>query len=499
MLSGNLFDEYPRHRQACRVTVLIVLTLPIFSYPAVGASAISDADITAWVKDALYMDVRTNPYGIQVFTNDGIVSLDGTVDNLAAKEYAVLEARRISGVLGVVDLIKVVPAQRSDTDIRYAVRRRILNSDVLQSEGISVMCVNAKVTLTGIVDSYAEKEEAGLLASQVRGVKEVENNIVIQWMTERSDSEIRQDAISTLQRDVYLTGLPITVTVKGGIVTLQGSVGSAFQKDRAAGDVRWIANVNGVSNELEVKPLEERQVREDVPSPSDAQVLKAVREDLAQDIRLSAANIRVQVTSGVVTLDGTVASAYERRVAEQDAYDVVGVGWVNNNLAVQGNRREDWAIRDDVQFELNTDAATEGLDIGVKVNNGIVTLTGDVPTWYQKARAEEIAAQVASVRAVANRIHVLSQGTETHIGAVVAGEIQQRFKANWALRNVWELINVTVEDGVATLTGQVDTLAQRREAGQIAFNAPGVWKVDNRLQVKGYNYNWQEWNIPQSH
>ncbi len=493
MLSGNSPDEYPQW------AALAVLTLMISSSLAAGQEAASDAKITAWVEDALYTDARTNRYDIQVFTNDGIVTLDGTVDNLAAKEYAVLDARKISGVLGVIDLLTVVPSPRSDADIRYAVRRRILNSAAIHSQGIAMECVDGKVTLTGIVASYAEKEEAGLLAGEVSGVREVENNIVVQWETRRSDSEIRQDAISALQRDVYLTGLPITVTVKDGIVTLQGSVGSSFQKDRAGGDVRWIANVSGVKNELEVKPIEERDVREDVPTPSDAEVLKAVREELAQDIRLDGANIGVLASQGVVTLYGTVASAYERRVAEQDAYDVVGVGWVNNNLAVSVYRRENWAIRDDVQFDLNNDAATEGLDIGVKVNNGIVTLTGEVPTWYQKARAEEIAGEVAGVRAVANRIQVLSQGTETHIGGVVADEIVQRFEANWALRNVWQLITVTVEGGVATLTGHVDTFTQRREAGQIAFNAPGVWKVDNRVLVTGYNYNWEQENVPQVH
>ncbi len=471
--------------------VLAVIALPSL----VLAANSSDFNITMWVKDALYRDVRVDSYDIKVSTTKGIVTLSGSVDNLAAKKYADLEAKKIDGVLGLINEITVSPTWRSDTDIRNAVRRRILNSAVIESEGISVKCVDSKVTLSGKVASYTELKEAELLASEVRGVKEVENNITFEWATKRSDQQIKDDAVATLKRDVYLVDLPITVVVKDGVVTLEGTVGSAYEKDLAEKDAQWLSNVKSVNNDLEVERSEKRGVREIEPSPSDANLKKAVRDELNQDIRLNASDISVNASYGGITLDGAVYSHYEKRLAEQDAYDVVGVGWVTNNLFARVDTREDWAILDDVKFNLDTDATTEGFDITVKVNNGVVTLSGNVNTWYEKLHAQEIADKVKGVKKVINQIKEYMEMTRAHPGAMVAKDIKENFKRNWILSYVCDRINVTVKNGVATLTGEVDTWAQYRQASDVTFSTEGVWKVDNRLHVKGYNYNWEDWYL----
>lgn len=473
------------------ISLLVLATVLLPSL--VMAAGIPDSDITYWVKDALNRDVRVESYDINVSTKDGIVTLSGSVDNLAAKKYADLEAKKIDGVLGVVNEISVSPAWRSDTDIRNAVRRWILNSAVIESEGISVNCADGKVTLSGKVDSYSEAKEAELLASEVRGVKDVENSIGTEWTTERSDREIKNDAVAALKRDVYLTDLPTTVTVDNAVVTLEGTVGSAYEKDRAYDDVRWIQNVKNVNNKLKVEWWEKRGVREQKPFPSDADLKKAVRDALDQDIRLNASDISTKVSYGCVTLDGTVHSHYEKRIAERDAHDVVGVGWVTNNLFTRVDMREDWAILDDVKFNLDTDATTEGFDIAVTVNNGVVTLSGNVNTWYERSHARDVAGKVKGVRKVVNQIEIYRETTRTHTSVAVVKNIEEHLKKNWTVREVCDRINVTVERGMATLTGEVDTWAQRRQAGEVAFNTEGVWKVDNRLQVKGYDYNWEDW------
>ena len=470
---------------------LLVLVVVALSSLALAAD-ISDSDITYWVKDALYRDARVESYDINVSTKDSIVTLSGSVDNLTAKKYADIEAKKIDGVLGVINKIAVSPAWRSDTDIRNAVRRRILNSTIIKSEVITVTCMDGKVTLSGKVDSYSEEKEAELVASEVRGVKEVENNIMTEWTTRRSDQEIKNDAIAALKRDVYLTDLPVTVIVDGAVVTLEGTVGSAYEKDRAYDDARWIRNVKSVNNKLNVEWWEKRGVREERPSPSDADLNKAVRDELDQDIRLNASDISINVSYGGVTLDGTVYSHYEKQIAEQDTHDVVGVGWVTNNLFARVDMREDWAILDDVKFNLDTDATTEGFDIAVKVNNGVVTLTGNVNTWYEKSHAQDIAGKVSGVKRVVNQIELYRETTRIHTSVAVVKDIKENFKKNWTVRYVCDRINVTVNKGVATLTGDVDTWAQRRQAEEVAFKTDGVWKVDNRLQVKGYDYNWED-------
>jgi osmotically-inducible protein OsmY len=471
--------------------VCIITTLPSL----VRAASIPDSDITYWVKEALRQDARVDASEITVSTKEGIVTLSGSVNNIAAKKYADLEAKKIDGVLGVINEIVVSPTWRSDTDIRNAVRRRILNSAVIESEGISVMCLDDKVTLSGKVKSYAEKKEAELLASEVRGVKEVTNNIMTEWETQRSDQEIKNDAVAALERDVYLNALPITVSVKDRVITLEGTVGSAYEKDRAENDIQWISNVKSIDNKLKVEWWEKRGVREKRSLPSDADLKKTVKDALDQDIRIDASDISVNVSYGQVILNGSVYSHYEKRIAEQDARDVVGVGWVTNNLFARVDKREDWAVRDDVKFNLDTDAITEGFDIGVKVKDGVVTLTGNVHNWYERYHAEEVASRVKGVKNVINQITVYRPTTRIHPDAAVANDIKERFKQNWAVSNVSGQINVSVKNGVAILTGEVDTWAQYRQAAEVAFNTEGLWKVDNRLTVKGYNYNWENWYL----
>ncbi len=129
--------------------LLVVFTIFICTLvtpQAFAGGKVGDADITYWVKDALRHDPRVDASEITASTKEGIVTLSGSVDNLSAKKYADLEAKKINGVLGVVNKITVMPSYRSDTDIRNAIRRRILNSAVIESQGLKVTCVQGKVS-----------------------------------------------------------------------------------------------------------------------------------------------------------------------------------------------------------------------------------------------------------------------------------------------------------------------------------------------------------------
>jgi osmotically-inducible protein OsmY len=462
-----------------------------------AASRATDDDIAFWVKNALRQDQRVDASEITVSTSDGIVTLDGTVDTLAAKEFADRETKKINGVLGVVNQIEVSPTWRSDVDIRMSVQRRILNSAVIDSQSISVSSVNGKVTLSGEVASWSERDEAGLLARGVRGVREVVNDLTMSWDSNRSDNEIKNDVVAALDRDVYTNGLPITVTVDDGVVTLTGSVGNAYEKDRAGDTVRWIANVHDVVNLLDVEWLENRGVRARNTTPSSSDLRTAVRDELDHDWRLDPSDVNVKVSGGHVVLDGSVYSHYERRVAAQDAQDVVGVEWVTNNLFARTDTREDPLIRKDVQFDLDTDATVGDFGIASSVVDGIVTLEGDVHTWYQKAHAGELAAGVRGVKRVINDIDVARMDWRSD--AELTEALQNGLKWNWTTWWVHDDIGVTVKNGVATLTGDVNKWSQRKASGEIAINTPGIWEVDNRITVKGYDYPWDEWHTKIAH
>ena len=478
-----------------RISAAIVILLACLATTSLfAAEPMADVDISYWVRDSLRIDPRVDAAKISVASEQGIVTLAGTVDNLAAKQYADLEAKKINGVQGVINEILVIPVWRSDADIRHAVKRRILDSAAITSEGIRVTVDDGRVTLLGEAPDWGEVQQAGLLASEVTGVKKVTNDIVAVWQRERSDQDIKKDAIAALQRDVYLSGLPIVVDVKDGIISLTGSVGSAFENDRAVQKVRWISNVKGVISDFKIEAWENRGARREKVWPSDDALARAVKAELDQDPYVTASDISVRSNLGAVTLDGTVDSYYQALIAGQDANNVVGVGWVINNLMVKGSNRSDWLIRDDITFNLNTDYVLQGFQIEDKVKNGVVILTGEVNNGFEKYHAGDVAAGVLGVRKIINRISVNQVGQERS-DQMMTSDIVNGLHWNWTTLPVSDEIKVSVNNGIATLKGVVDSWSQRREAERVAFRTAGIWAVNNRLTVSRYdtNYPWDQW------
>ena len=397
-------------------SLLVIFAVIAFSCAVIGlktaraAETPGDDAITSWVDHALSEDPRIGSTYIHVSTFKGIVTLSGSVKNLAEKKYADLEAKKIKGVLGVINEIVVTPAARFETDIAQDIRRRLINNAFIKGKGLDIHVSDGHVTISGTVSSRAESAEAELLASEVRGVKSVVNNLEISSPAKRSDQDIKKDVISSMERDVYLFGLPISVDVKDGVVTLNGSVGNAFQKKIARDTAFWVGNVKKVENNLEVKWQEEEGVREQPPTPSDNQLKEILRLEFNEDPRLAPLKIAIEALSGHVTLRGSIPSYYQKRIAEQDAQDVIGVSGVTNLLAVNAAERDDDAIHDDIEFEIKTDYALNIYEIDVQVKDGYVTLSGVVNGSYDKARARIITSRVLGVKDVINNV-VVNKGS----------------------------------------------------------------------------------------
>lgn len=468
------------------VMILILpLTTVVFAKP-------SNDTINFWVMEALREDPRVDAWGITVSTDNGIVTLTGTVLNLAEKNYADLETKKINGVRGVIDKIVVKPAYRTDADIRQDISKRLHNSSFIKSQNIEVTVFNGEATLKGTVRSWIEGQHATMIASEVRGIKAVHNNLEIMYKSKRTDDEIQKDVIAEINRDVYLTGLPIDVAVQDGVVNLTGEVGNAYQKERAWSDA-WVWNAKDVKNKIEVKWWDEKGVREKSPRPTDKQIEDAVLDELIQDLRIDDTpfDIKVKVKYGHATLRGTVPTYYQKRMAGKDVRDVVGVVWVSNLLTVRPDIREDWAILDDVNFEMGADYALSGQDIKVRVRDGVVTLSGDVNTPYEKTHAADVASRIWGVRDVFNYLKVNLRPQYTD--AALKERIKSRLFANWETRWVANQITVKVKSGKATLTGTVNTWPEYNEASSVAFLTDGIWAVDNQLTISDVDYPWGEW------
>lgn len=454
----------------------------------------SDESIKFWVKDAIGEDPYMDASGITVEVSNGIVILSGTVKNIATRKHANLEAKKIRGVMGVVDKLEVMPSYRWDMDIAQDVRHRIVNSVAIESSNIKVTCTRGTVELTGKVGSWSEREEAELLASEVRGVKDVQDYLSLSWDKNRSDEAIKKDVADALTRDVYLTDLPIYVSVKNGTVTLTGSVGSDYEKTRAADDIRWINNVMGLNNKLKVEWWEREGTRTKTAIPTDNDLRDAVTEALFHDSRLEPLDLIVKVFHGHVTLEGSVANTYQKQIAGADASNVVGVAWITNHLSARPVKRDDSEIRDDVTFEILTDDALFNQNIIVKVDNGVVILSGKVDTGYDRAHATTVASRIRGVKEVVNNIRV--DWPQEYADAEIFKKIWDRIESNWLLSPVEDKIKFNVKNGVVTLTGTVYNWGERNEAERLALNTKGVRLVNDEIQVEGYDYNYEDWKAP---
>jgi osmotically-inducible protein OsmY len=480
-----------------RTMLLMVPLVLALGTPAVLANQRpKDDTINHWVNDALQQDPRMESSQINVMTSEGIVTLSGQVQDLASRKYAVLEAEKINGVRGVIDKLTVQPSDRTDSDIANDVRARLWDSPAVNLRRLDVDVADGNVALRGSVANWSEKQEAALLASEVRGVRNVNNELTIQYTTQRPDDAIREDVVAAMQRDVYLVGLPINVTVHNGDVVLSGAVGSAYERERAT-SAAWVGNVKSVKNDLKVEWWENEGVRKKYPLPSDATVSKTVKDELYRDLRVEDPfRIDVDSTYGHVTLRGTVPTYYQKELADEDARDVVGVGWVTNDLTVKASWRNDEAIQRDIMARLNTDYLDSGQDLNVSVKDGAATLSGNTNTYEERSHAVHVASRVPGVTGVVDSINV--NWFKRYTDAKLQERIQDRLRTHSATRWVADLIHVKVTDGTAYLSGDVNTWDEREDADRIAFTTDGVKAVDNRIKVEGVAYPWDEWHTAET-
>lgn len=476
--------EYIPHFSLIALTLLVATSLQ--------AAQASDGEITAWVNNALRHDSRIEHANVQVKTAEGIVSLDGSVPTIASQQFAEREAAKIHGVRGVVNEIEVVAEARSDVDIVHDIRQRIENDATIESENLRVSCLDGHVSLSGEVASYAEELETELIASEVRGVKKVSNHLLTSYISKRGDEQTKKDVLATLARDVYLTGLPITVSVKNGVATLAGKTGNMYQKFRAEDDIHKMTDVKAIENNLVVEPGQSDGIRNTDGWRSEEELDDAIKAELMQDGRIDASKISATAEYGHVMINGSVKTRRQQRLAEQDIRDVVGVAWVTNNLTINARKRDSLLILADVRINLSSDAMLHSFPIKTTVADGRVTLAGKVDTSYQKQHAQEIANRVSGALEVKNNLQV-DRGKE-HSDDELVTTIKQRLEHNAHTHDCQRTVNVDVVNGVALLTGTVDDWVERKEAERVAFHTDGVWKVENRVIIEGVDYRWEEWH-----
>lgn len=227
---------------------------------------------------------------VRVDTDQGKVRLTGSAPTLLAKDRAAHLAETVKGVISVDNQLVVTPARPMDADDLESTIVGALIADP-DTEGFNITVEadpEGHVGLTGQVQSQAEKELVGIVASGVAGVTQLNNKLDVNYERLRSDDDIEAEVERMLKWDAHIES-GLDVSVRNRVVTLSGTVGSAEEKRRAI-EMAWSAGSRSVNTDA--LKVAQRASDDDPKSLKDAKVrdgdiADAVRKRLSADPRVA--------------------------------------------------------------------------------------------------------------------------------------------------------------------------------------------------------------------
>lgn len=196
-------------------------------------------------------------------------------------------------------------------------------------------------------------------------------------MNRKNDAQLQDEVLRELRWDTRIGGADIGVAVTDGVVTLTGTITNYAKKLAASSAAHRVGGVLDVANDIEVKLSDDE-------SRTDTDIARAVRSALEWDVLVPDRNIESTVSSGWVTLAGSVNSLRERDDAERAVWRLAGVRGVYNQLMVSAPKVDMGDLRADIEDALERRADREAERIRVEFSDGAVTLSGRVHSWQEK-------------------------------------------------------------------------------------------------------------------
>jgi osmotically-inducible protein OsmY len=380
------------------------------------------------IQEKLKWDSSVSGNDIEVKVEDGTVTLQGEVSSYDQMRRAAMVARSRSGVRQVINSLTVSASDMSDDEIRTQVQGALEDDSSLAGAGIKSQVSDGKVTLIGEAENYAQVSRAERTIGDLAGVRVIDNQITVSSTTKRTDDEIRQAVERRFQNDAWLDDSGIDVAVNDGTVRLSGTVGSAVLMERARDQAqRWATNVD------------------------------------TTDLKVSWQGTREQGTNGRNNqANQTNTSPGDDREPQ------------TGTLA-----RSDEEIREAIRESISEDGRIAADDLKIEVENGQVTLSGQVRNRLDKTEAARQTRGISGVASVTNNIEISSNTTANASG--LQDRVSRALKRNSELRD--DEIRCRIEAGTATLMGSVDSTYEKNKAESIVSGFDSVREVDNQLKV----------------
>jgi osmotically-inducible protein OsmY len=215
---------------------------------------------------------------------------------------------------------------KTDSELKKDVLAELLWDPLIAETKVGVTVNEGVVTLTGHLDTYAEKVAAKRAAERVSGVKAiaVELDVIPAGIHQRSDTEIALAVEHALSWNTSVPQGRVKVAVEKGWVTLTGDLDWNFQRRAVERMVRPLKGVVGITDNIQLKTL-----------PIPLKLQERIQDALTRQAMREARRIEVSVEGSEVTLRGHVHSWAERNAAEGASWSAPGVVRVNNQLTVE--------------------------------------------------------------------------------------------------------------------------------------------------------------------
>ena len=215
---------------------------------------------------------------------------------------------------------------------------------------------------------------------------------------------------------------------------------------------------------------------------TDMELQRDVTNELRWDPSVRDEEIAVAAREGVVTLGGTVDSYAVKVAALRAAERVGGVRAVADDLAVKlpgTSRRSDTELAHQVVSVLRWHVLVPEDRVKARVEQGWVTLEGEVEWEFQRRMARRAVENLTGVLGVTNLVALEPRASALDVSRRIKDALRRRAELDA------RMIEVEATGGAVTLHGTVQSWAERRQAEQAAWSTPGVTRVDDRLVVHG--------------